>query len=612
MEHQSSSINAFPVSSSNGFPTPTSTLQSLDPPLADRYTGLAHELVAVWPSQEDLKCIYALPVGLATHLHMTICSDLPQASAQEPVSSREMLQLPHPGSHPVLIARKLLQLASLLQGALSTSNMLGSMRVHFREMMSHVFSTAIRLVTTNDDLTICVEGLECIMLETMIHNYSGDLHRAWMTIHRAATVAQMMSLHRGSKSMTSLKFLEPTTKASFDSDECCFVITNMDCYLSVTLGLPRSSFETSVLMPEALASCQPLERLARMQCIIANRLMEQRHKNTPGKQLEDVHEIDQLLQNAAAEMPPQWWLSPDFEPTVDDAKNAFKQVGRVNYQLAHYHLTVRLHLPFLLRSSHDTAYDYSKLTTINTVRDILNLYIAFRKWNGGHFYCRGIDYLVFVAVTTLCVAHVNARCQNATSASNSNIERALKQGRLRDRGIMERALQILQEMKDDAIAAKLSRIMHHLLAVEEDAFNGTQYSTISTDSDVSAATCDGDYVDGNQAYQLRVPSLGIVKLQRSLDCRIGNSGPGVRTDASALHEQTVTPNQACSTACDNQGLDQTLSSVTDFETHDHDARISDILDIPEDWTLQSINDSLFDSLFSGMDGEGSAYGWSNL
>jgi hypothetical protein len=177
----------------------------------------------------------------------------------------------------------------------------------------------------------------------MIRNNTGHFHRAWMAIHRVAAIVQMMGLHRDSEEM-SPKFLEPATKAAFDSDKLCFFTINMDCYLSVTLGLPRSSFETWALTPDVIARCQPLERLARLRCIIADRVLRRRNKNM---QVNNVQEIDQSLQDAAAEMPSQWWLTPDFEPSGGGTTNPYKEAGRVNYQFAHYLLTLRLHLPFL-------------------------------------------------------------------------------------------------------------------------------------------------------------------------------------------------------------------------------------------------------------------------
>jgi hypothetical protein len=223
-------------------PTPTSTSTSSSPPLLSRYTGLPRDLLRAWPTQPDLNLICKLPIGLSTHLHMKLCASSSDLFTQEPITPEEMLQLPPPGSHPVLIAQKLLILGSLLQGAISASRVPVDQRARYKTIMSSVVDTASKLVISKDDLTASVEGVESIMILAMIQNYAGELHRAWMTTRRACAVAQMIGLHHsGSK----LKILDPETRAALNSEQLCYRIVEMDRYLSITLGLPQSSLESS-------------------------------------------------------------------------------------------------------------------------------------------------------------------------------------------------------------------------------------------------------------------------------------------------------------------------------------------------------------------------------
>lgn len=466
-------------------------------------------------------------------------------------------------------------------------------------MMFRVFDVVTRLVTTNDDLMASVEGLDCVMIETMIRNYSGNLQRAWMTLHRASAIAQMLGLHRDVKS-ASLKFLDAATKDCFDFEHVGFVLANMDCYLSMTLGLPKSSFAPVTPSAQALAETTPLQRLVYMQCVIADRILE-RNLARSKEQPSDLSQIDQLLHDAAAEMPPQWWLIPDFDAEADDTKS-FQQHARVNLQLTQYHLIVRLHLPFLLRPPQDPTYDHSKFTIANTSRDILSLYIAFRKWISGRFYCRGIDYLVFIAVTTLCVAHVNARNKTKTLDTNNNVTgKFFIQNRLRDRGLMERSLLVLQQMGDDAIATKLVQILEHLLFVEADAFNGTEYSTVAIESDVAAAGCEGTFVDSRKTYQLRMPYFGTINLQPK---QVSRSDAGLaattnEADGTTLFGPTVGLNQGISLHGGSGYPQQPQPPYGIYPTDSQQQAAFDMVYESDNWTLQSINDSLFDSLFTG-------------
>ena len=129
-------------------------------------------------------------------------------------------------------------LSTFLQGILPSSVQgLEKQGISYQYTMSRVVDSAVRLVTTNDELTGSVEGLECIMLKAMYHNYAGNLHKSWMAIRRACAVAQMMTLHRGLNS-PSLKILDPENRAAFDSNYLCFRLVQMDRYLSMMLGLP--------------------------------------------------------------------------------------------------------------------------------------------------------------------------------------------------------------------------------------------------------------------------------------------------------------------------------------------------------------------------------------
>jgi hypothetical protein len=603
-----------PWSSPAALTTPTTLRLSPGVSLASGYAGLAQDLVAAWPTQHDLDRIYELPVRLSTLSHMHLGTPTSSGTSWEPISAQELLQLPPPGSHPVLIARKLLLLGSLLQGTLSFPQLSRSTRDYFSKIMSRVIDTASKLVTTNDDLTASVEGIECIIIEGMIQNHTGKLHRSWQTIHRAATVAQIVGLHRDVR-LPAPRILDPSRKDTYDPGQLCFRIVEMDRYLSVTLGLPQSSLETSALTNEAIARCQPLERMARLHCLIAGRLVTRQLGQGPGEDLTFINEIEQLLQQAASAMPPQWWLIPDYGSGHDgDAADPFQETARFNYQCTHYHFLVRLHLPYMLRSSKRDGIERSKIAAVHASRECLSRYIAFRRWNPGHFYCRGTDFLAFIALVVMCIAHVNCGSTLDKSAqSKTQIERMLAQSHLSDRGLMERTVHIMIQMEDDAIAMKLYRIMQHLLDVEADAANGVGYDAVSAKIADEAAEIEGGFVDDKNTLQLHIPYIGTIKFRRKPVTKpdetvMESNGLGSATSFTVdmLHDQAI-PSLSPFSGWDPQW---SLSPTTGFDAsnpqiigtglhHSFDAASG--FENPDDWTLQSINESLFSSLFSGLE-----------
>ncbi|KAH8680673.1 hypothetical protein BX600DRAFT_444895 [Xylariales sp. PMI_506] len=532
-----------------------STLERFSPPVikptcpvpsgraADKYEDVCRNLLAVWPSQRDVDRICTLPVGISVQLHVGICAPYSSSANRELPSPREMLKLPPPGSHPVLIARKLLLLGTYLQGILPTSiRKLPDLGISYRNLMSLVVDTAVRLVNTNEDLTSSVEGIECIILETLYQNYAGNLYRAWLAVRRAVTMVQMMGLDRGRNS-ASLKFLEPEGRASFNADEICFRLVEIDSYLSLMLGLPRSSLQTRLATPKALDGCEPIDRLQRIHCAVADRLLQRNESN-----LAETHEIDMLLHKAAGEMPSQWWLTPDFSAEIDTSSSTrvLHSTGRLMIQFTHYHFLIRLHLPYMLRSAPDKRYYHSKITAVHASRETLARYIAFRTSNPAHFYCRGADFLAFIATIVLCLAHIDPRCgrrhgcasdvvenesENISGTATAAVLDFLTLSRYSDRGMMERVLSMMDGMvsgggnhdhEDDVIASKIVRILRPLLEIEANAASGNiSYSTRSFrqcdgGSMVSNEdpAFDGKLVNEGKELHVHIPFFGTINFER--------------------------------------------------------------------------------------------------
>ena len=437
---------------------------------------------------------------------------------QDPPSPREMLQLPPPGSHPVLIARKLLTLGTFLQGVLPSSMQdLAGVGTSLRNIMARVVDRAIRLVTTDDDLVRSVEGIECILIEAMYQNYAGNLHQSWMAVRRGTAVAQMMALHRGFNS-PFLKTLEPETRLNFNPDYLYFRLVDMERYLSLLLGLPQSSSEAHFATPKALIECHPIDRMQRYHCTIAGRILKRNDADVID--FAETQEIDELMQKVAAEMPPQWWLIPSFSRNNSPSTDAIHETISLMVQFTHHHLLIRLHLPYMLRSSPDHRHEHSIITTINASRETLALFVAFRTSNPGHFYCRGCDFLAFTATVVLCIAYINCRSKCRGPAENSDpgtVFHFLAHSRPSDRGIMERTLDIIESTTHagtDVIASKFARIISHLLDIEANAAGGTRYTMNSSLGNEEELEYDGKLANGGRALRVYIPYLGAINFER--------------------------------------------------------------------------------------------------
>ena len=533
-----------------------------------------------------------------------------------------MLQLPVPGSHPALIARKLLILGSYLQAVTPGDiQSLGHLGVSHRDIMSRVVDAVHNLVNCNDELVASVEGIECITMESMFYNNAGDLRRSWLTMRRAMLMAQMMGLHRG-KSPSSMKTLERQTYIR--PDHIWFRLVQLDRYLSLMLGLPQGAPEDGFFATaKALESCTPVERLQRIDCVVAGRIIQRNEADI--NDLAATQEIDELLHKASMSMAPQWWLTPNLAPGARDQIEVFHDTIRLTDQFTHYYLVARLHLPYLLRSLADGGYEYSKISAVNASREVLSRFVAFRSFNSTGSFCRGIDFLAFIASTTLCLAHIDAHHQGRVRVGGSDggfFCNSLAHQRPSDRGTMERALGSMEHMAtsgSDMIASTIATIFRHLLLIEADAANGSIYNTSASTSGEEGLECGGRLSDCGSVLRIHLPCFGTIKVERNGVLRSLPSDEVLVTSesqASAPH-----PGASLSTTLlperQGEGTRQ-LINIPDYPTtystgdqlghmewplvsSQNSPLISGLEVGAGDWALQGVDTALFDSLIRGSE-----------
>lgn len=500
--------SCIPLAVSTSYPESSGT-GSLD--------ELSRALLAVWPDQHDLDLVLSVLVDVSPLFHGVVCMPYSRFFSREIPSPRRLLQLPPPRSHPVLIARKLLMLGSLLQGIPPCSvGKLAGMKSDYGDIMSRVVKTATRLVTSDDELVSSLEGIECVMIESMYLNNAGNLRRAWLTNRRAMLMAQMMGLQKGTSSPSMI--LERETRDRIDPDYMWFRIVLTDRYLSLMLGLPQGSLENVFASPKVLQSCTAIERLERMESVAAGLILQR--NSAERTDLAATYKIDKMLQEAAALMPPQWWLmTPDPTVIASSGAKAFEESIRLMNHFAHRHLLVQLHLPYMmLPSSTNPSYDYSKMTAANASRAIVAQFVAFRQSNVSTAYCRGIDFVTFIASTTLCLAHIEARRQQRTEPGKSvTVLQSLQHQRLSDRGLLERTLEIIETMarrNHDVVAQKISSILQPLLAIENNSSRGRCYHTsASVELDKQESQNLGDKGENVDELRIHIPYFGTIKIE---------------------------------------------------------------------------------------------------
>ncbi|KAF6842232.1 hypothetical protein CMUS01_03297 [Colletotrichum musicola] len=476
-------------------------------PTPETHDGISRSLLAAWPSQHDMDIILGVPIDTSQIIRTVTCVRSASTGSALP-SAEALLQLPPPGSHPTLIARKLLVLATFVQGMPSSSAPhLDCLSVSYGDIMSRAVKTAHKLVTSNDELVASLEGIECIMLEGLYENYAGELKRSWLAARRAVMISQMLGLNRG---------ISPTSLAGLviKPDGLWFRIVQFDRYLSLMLGLPQCSVDESFASPEALESCTTLETMLRVSCVAAGRLLQRTPPETCDPKI--TKDIDKLLQDASAGMPAQWWVPPNLLSCTTHEER-ISETLRFNDHFVHYHLLLQLHMPYIIHSRCQKEYDYNRMAAVTASREILARFRTFRTAQTALHYCRGVDMVVFISAAALCLAHI---CDRRNTGSGDNGFPFLAHQRLSDRGILEDILKMMEELtgaKNDAIAARVATLLQHLLAVEEDAVSGTAYD-VAFAPDSHKGVDDFGYraklTNNDTVLSICLPQFWVVEIRR--------------------------------------------------------------------------------------------------
>lgn len=183
------------------------------------------------------------------------------------------LKLPPGGCHPVIIARKLLLLATFLQGiSPAVTSKLQAMTADHTSIMTRLVRTVNSLVTNNDELLQSLDGIECVMIESMYWNNNGNLRRSWLTTRRAITLAQLMGLNTDSRDPPQV--LQEETKNRIDPAYMWFRLVSTDRYLCLMLGLPQATSQHVFEASKGLGDSSPIERMARLDSVVAGLLLQ--------------------------------------------------------------------------------------------------------------------------------------------------------------------------------------------------------------------------------------------------------------------------------------------------------------------------------------------------
>ncbi|KAH7066466.1 hypothetical protein FB567DRAFT_284046 [Paraphoma chrysanthemicola] len=564
---------------------------------------ISEELVKAFPSQADINvfCKSNYTATYYCHQMVTKSRDIPEYDAPKFVN--DIARVPDPQTTPpVLIAKRMILFALFIQYYQSQQNT--GLSEDPSIMMERLVETAVRLVTTNENIIGCIEGLECIILEGIFQNNAGNLRRAWIAFRKAMVIAQMMKIDCPNPPPVTV--LDTNTKVN--PKFMWFRIVYMDSYLSLMLGLPHGGQETG--MEDDVPGESPTCKLERVHTLIARRIID-RNRRAGDQDFTATRKLDKMLLDVARNLSDRFWLPPNFATLKPNTREAFWEIMRLCDQLHHYNLVHLLHLPYLLRCDKEASYhSYAKITCVTASREILSRCISIHSFNResmGRF-CRTSDFFAFMAGMTILLAHIDSH--------KYQVEDWRAHQRLGDRAMVEQLLEDIQvtaRQTKESFFHKCAHQLEALLQIESDCVRGEGRTAQDT------VICLEDHCDG---LQLSIPYYGIIKIGRdgiTKDQATASSQlhPGLIYASDSIHAANHFINAA--------GLDDAYPPSNDanhFQSlaAEYSERVtqvagpSTIMDTPvnqqqleypglaasmNDWALQGVDAAFFDSIMRG-------------
>lgn len=484
---------------------------------------LSHILHSALPSIEDTRKIAQARGDISTLFYdvITVPYDrLDQRNSQRPEC---LLQQPSSQTHPVLIARHMLCVATFLQHLHPRFHGgLKDLSEPPRTIMKRLAETAFSMVTTNDDLIGSIEGLECVLMENMYHANMGNLRKSVVAVRRAMLIAQMMELHRASPRIP-IPVLDVNTESH--PEYLWFRIVCADRQLCLMLGLPQGTLDCSMATNNAIfASDTPMGRLERIHCAIASRILERNQSD--GESDDCTPALDRELQQAARSLPCAWWLPPIPAIVSDRPETLFWDIRRLFNQLYHYNLINQVHLPSMLRRQSENA----RINCIHASREVLTRFLMFRSCSRIAFCCRPVDFFSFMAALTLLLAHLEGHrlADGCEGDQPRHFATLMCHQRHTDRAMMEQAQECMEEqsrLSEDELSAQWADLLRRLLVIEAEAADGRWNRAASVSVQMPAQSSEASAC----AVSVHIPYFGLIRIAREMANDVPNMPDGARS-----------------------------------------------------------------------------------
>ncbi|KAF1956874.1 hypothetical protein CC80DRAFT_561196 [Byssothecium circinans] len=291
----------------------------------------------------------------------------------------------------IIIARTLLHLAvciSSLPPDFDTSRLKHIWNLD--ATMENYVGTVTSLVTSSDEPLLTLPGLETLCLLADYQCYIANFRQAWLIIRRAMSLAHLMGLHR----IVEQRQVTPLVEAIESATNTWRSLVDTERWLGLLLRLP---FATDDYPIDETAGPQEIHK-AHL-AAICRPVSEIDREVTPQSYVQALA-LDEKLESLMRSQEKDFWEVPNVPPTARTSES-FAVLERLMVQMWHFKLKIFIHLPYLLRAAKDHRYEYSKVTALQSSRNIMMRWFALRNAGITQACARFGELGVFIAAVTL-------------------------------------------------------------------------------------------------------------------------------------------------------------------------------------------------------------------
>jgi len=269
-----------------------------------------------------------------------------------------------------------------------------SFRTPLHDVQDTCMSTAESLLASDEGPAGTLDGLECMLLQSDFYVNTGNLRKVWLIVRRAVSLAQLLGLYRKTDAR-----MRP--KLALRENTIWSELWQRDRGFSLILGLPYAALESQkpqLISDDNGSDLQSPKWLLRDLGVVMGHIID-RDQDLEGTTYSTTLKIEEELEECHGNMSAEWWA---FTPSLDTATDTL--CGMFMAKMRFYTVQRLLHLPYLLRAFGDRKYQSSRLATLQSSREMINVYNVLRDEKRPVLkVCDMADFQVFAAAMTLTV-----------------------------------------------------------------------------------------------------------------------------------------------------------------------------------------------------------------